>query len=183
MIITYSDIITSISLENSLLWWFVFVVICFHKRFVWKLKCTAIFLILKRKSFTSIYTTLIFICSTQLFSKAKLGKWHTRLLLQNICVKVSLQTTKSMNFSIFVVRFKMQGKKRVVKPTDFGQGWCAIDERTPYKKCGRLDFHENIKWCLRNITKDETIDDDPPPVAIEVNPDGFVKFTVKGEAF
>lgn len=50
--------------------------------------------------------------------------------------------------------------------------------RTSHKNYGRFDFHDLIKWCLRNITMDEIVDDEPPSDAIEVKSDSFVKFTV-----
>ena len=46
--------------------------------------------------------------------------------------------------------------------------------RTPYKKHGRFDIHNDLKWYLLDAAKD----DDPPSDAIYVDPKSFVKFVV-----
>ena len=51
--------------------------------------------------------------------------------------------------------------------------------RTLYKKHGRFDFHDDLKWYLRDVTKREVADDDLPSHAIYVNSESFVKFVVR----
>ena len=67
------------------------------------------------------------------------------------------------------------------------QVWASLlpHRRTPCDQNGRFNFHESLKWYLRNITKGEIVDDDTVPDAIEVDPDNFVKFVVRhlGEVF
>ena len=46
-------------------------------------------------------------------------------------------------------------------------------------KHGRFDFHNDLKRYLRNATKGEVVDDDPPSNAIVVYPESFVKFVVR----
>ena len=71
-----------------------------------------------------------------------------------------------------------------MKSANFGQVCCPIDEHLANQN-GRFNFHESLKWYLRNITKGEIVDDDTVPDTIEVEPDNFVKFVVRhlGEVF
>ena len=51
--------------------------------------------------------------------------------------------------------------------------------RTPYKKHERLDFHDDLKRYLWDVTKGEVADDDPPSDTISVDSASFVKFVVR----
>ena len=78
----------------------------------------------------------------------------------------------------FCSTFKDVGKKKpVTRYIEFGQD-CDIDEHL-YKKHIRFDFHDNLKWYLRDVTKGEVADDDPPSDAIDVDSESFVKFVVR----
>ena len=88
------------------------------------------------------------------------------------------------DFFDFCDTFKDGGKKARY---EVYQLWARLlrHRRTPYKKHGRFDFDENIKWYLRNVTKGEIVDDDPPADAIKVDAASFVKYVVRhlDEAF
>ena len=51
--------------------------------------------------------------------------------------------------------------------------------RTPDKKHGRFNFHDNVKWYLRDVTKKEVVNDDPSSDVIYIDLDSFVKFAVR----
>ena len=51
--------------------------------------------------------------------------------------------------------------------------------RTLYKKHGKFDFHDDLKWYLQDVTKGEVVDDDPPSDAIYFDLESFVKFFVR----
>ena len=51
--------------------------------------------------------------------------------------------------------------------------------RTPYKKHGRFDFDDTLKWYLRRVSKGDIVDADPPPDAIIIPADHFVKFVIR----
>ena len=46
--------------------------------------------------------------------------------------------------------------------------------QTLYKKHGRFDFHDDLKWCLRDVTKREVADDDHLSDVIYVDSESFV---------
>ena len=57
--------------------------------------------------------------------------------------------------------------------------------RTPFKKHGKFDFDGSLKWYLRSVTKGDVVDDDPPPDAIVVTKEQFVRYVLRhlDEAF
>ena len=52
-------------------------------------------------------------------------------------------------------------------------------QRKPYKKHGRFDFLDELKWYLQDVTELEIVDDDPASDAIYVDSESFVKFAVR----
>ena len=69
------------------------------------------------------------------------------------------------DFFYFCSTFKDRGKKARYEVYRL---WARLlrHRRTPYKKHGRFDFHDDLKWYLRDVTKGEAVDDDPPSDAI-----------------
>ena len=55
----------------------------------------------------------------------------------------------------------------------------VINERTKYKKHDIFDFDITLKTYLRCISSGDIVDADPPPNAVVVSPEHFVKFVVK----
>ena len=89
--------------------------------------------------------------------------------MQNICVAVVLH---------FCSTFKDGGKKTRY---EVYRHWARLlrHRRTCYKKHGRFDFHDDLKWYLRDVTKGEVLGDDPPSDAIYVDSGSFVKIVIR----
>ena len=87
------------------------------------------------------------------------------------------QMTKQIYF-YFCSTFKDGGKKARYEVYRL---WAGLfrHRRTPYKKYGRYDFHDDLKWYLRDVTKGEVVDNDPPSNAINVDSESFVKCVVR----
>ena len=68
---------------------------------------------------------------------------------------------KIVDFFYFCSTFKDSGKKARY---EIYRLWARLlrHRRTPYKKHQRFDFHDDLKWYLRDVTKVKVEDDDPP---------------------
>ena len=82
------------------------------------------------------------------------------------------------DFLNFCGTFKDGGKKALYEVYRL---WARLSRhrRTPYKKHGRSDFYDDLKWYLRDVTKEEVVDDDPPSDAIYVDSESFVEFVIR----
>ena len=65
------------------------------------------------------------------------------------------------DFFYFCSTFRDGGKKARYEVYRL---WARLlrHRRTPYKKHGRFDFQDDLKWYLRDVTKEDVVDDDPP---------------------
>lgn len=82
-----------------------------------------------------------------------------------------------MIFLIFVAHSKMEGEKQVIRYIGHGQDYWDIDEHhIKHTKSLISQFHNDLNWYLRTVTKGEIVDDNPPSNAIVADPESFVKF-------
>ena len=60
-----------------------------------------------------------------------------------------------------------------------GHGKTIETSTNTIKKHGKFDFHNDLKWYLGIVTKEEVADDDLPSDAIVVDRESFVKFVLR----